>query len=155
MRPRYTQPPTISAANGFASLIDSITALRTVTGPSLSNSGAHNSETRVPPPHRADTGTKLAAKLTLKVLRTADELDAGEQRNAARQQHGETAHLHAAILAGGRPRLVPAGERPAARRIVDVIEQAALGHQQRVRLERALCNGNGSGGKRKEFAHGR
>lgn len=81
---------------------------------------------------------KLLA-LTLKVLRTADELDAGEQRDAARQQHGKAAHLHAAILAGGRARLVPAGERPAARRIVDVVEEAALRHQQGVRLERALC----------------
>lgn len=81
----------------------------------------------------------MRAVLTLKVLGTADELDAGEQRNAARQQHGKAAHLHAAILAGGRSGLVPARERPAARRIVNVIEQAALGHQQGVRLEWSLC----------------
>ena len=76
---------------------------------------------------------------TFEVLGTADELYTGEERDAAGQQHGEATHLHVAILAGGGPGLVPPNERPAPGRVVDVIEQAALRHEQCIRLEGSLC----------------
>lgn len=73
------------------------------------------------------------------MLRTAHELDAWEEGDAARQQHGEAPHLHSAVLTSQGASLIPPHERPAPGRIVDVIEQAALGHQQRVRLEWSFC----------------
>lgn len=84
--------------------------------------------------------TQLIHTLTFEVLGAAHKLDAREQRNAARQQHGEAAHLHAALLARSRSRLVPAAERPAARRIMNVIEEAAFRHEECVRLEWSLCS---------------
>lgn len=77
------------------------------------------------------------------MLRAAHELDAGEQRDAAGQQHGEATHLHVPVLAGGRPGLVPPDERPAPGRVVDVVEEATLGHQERIRLERAFWKQGG------------
>jgi hypothetical protein len=53
------------------------------------------------------------AHLTFKVLWTADELDAREQRDSAWQQHGEAAHLHVPFLASGRAGLIPSHEWPA------------------------------------------
>jgi len=73
--------------------------------------------------------------LTLEVLGTADELHAGEDRDATGQEHGEAAHLHATLLASGCSSLVPPHEWPAAGGVVDVVEEAALGNQQGVRLE--------------------
>lgn len=69
------------------------------------------------------------------MLGTADELNAGEDGYAAGQEHGEAAHLHAALLAGSCSGLVPPHERPAPGGVVDVVEEAALRHQQGVRLE--------------------
>jgi len=69
------------------------------------------------------------------VLGTADELHAGEDRDAAGQEHGEAAHLHTTLLASGCSSLVPPHEWPAAGGVVDVVEEAALGNQQGVRLE--------------------
>lgn len=63
------------------------------------------------------------------MFRAADKLDAGEQRDATGQQHGEASHLHATVLAGQRASLVPPNERPAPGGVVDVIEEASLGHQ--------------------------
>lgn len=76
---------------------------------------------------------------TFVMLRTAHELNTWEEGDATRQQHGEAAHLHSAILTSERTSLIPPHERPAPGRVVDVIEQAALGHQQRVRLEWSFC----------------
>lgn len=73
------------------------------------------------------------------MFRTADELNAREQRDSAGQEHGKAAHLHATVLAGERTGLIPPDEWPASRGIVNVIEQAALGHQQSVRLEWSFC----------------
>lgn len=61
-------------------------------------------------------------RLTFEMLWTADELDARKQRDAARQQDGKAAHLHAALLAGGRARLIPSHEWPTTGCIVYVIE---------------------------------
>lgn len=83
-------------------------------------------------------------QLTLEVLRAANKLDAREQRNSARQQHCKASHLHIAVLAGSSTGLIPAGKRPAARRIVDVIEKAAFWHQQSVRLEWSFWSGTKS-----------
>lgn len=80
--------------------------------------------------------------LTLEVLRTADELDATEEGDAAGQQHGERAELEAALLAGVAGGRVPPGEGPAVALVVDVVEEAVLGNEKGVRLERTLCNKN-------------
>lgn len=63
------------------------------------------------------------------MFRTAHKLDSREQGDSAGQEHGEAAHLHTTVLAGEGSGLVPPDERPAPGRIVDVIEQATLGHQ--------------------------
>jgi len=73
-------------------------------------------------------------------LRTADELDSGEERNAARKEHGEGAQDEVPLKAALRGRLVPARELPAARLVVHVVEQARLRYQQGVALERSLCD---------------
>jgi hypothetical protein len=82
---------------------------------------------------------KKMCKLTFEMLGTADELDAREQRDSAWQKHGEAAHLHVAFLTGCGSGLVPSDKWPAARCIVDVIEEAALGYEKCVRLEGTLC----------------
>lgn len=69
----------------------------------------------------------------------ANELDAGEEGDAAGQQHGEGAQRQASLAAGVGGRRVPAVEGPALGLVVDVVEQAVLRHQQRVALEGALC----------------
>ena len=68
----------------------------------------------------------------------ADKLHAAEDVDAAGEQHGEAAELHAAVPAGAARRGVPLVEVPALGLVVDVVKQAVLRHQQRVRLEGAL-----------------
>lgn len=79
------------------------------------------------------------AKLTLEMFRAADKFNAREQGNAAWQQHGEAAHLHATFLACGSTSLIPSHKWPATRCIVNMIEQAAFGDEQGVRLEWSFC----------------
>lgn len=70
--------------------------------------------------------------------RAADELDAREDADAAWQQHGVALQLHVAFLTTLRARLVPIVRRLTHRLVVDVVEQAVLGYEQRVRLERSF-----------------
>lgn len=79
-------------------------------------------------------------KLTFKMLWAADKLDAGEEGNSTRQEHGEASHLHVALLARCRSSLVPSWEGPATGRVVNVIEQTSFRHQQSIRLEWSFCN---------------
>lgn len=72
------------------------------------------------------------SSLTFEVLWAAHELDTGEQRDSAGQQHGEASHLHVSVLACGGAGLIPPDERPASGRVVDVVKQATLGHQKSV-----------------------
>ena len=67
----------------------------------------------------------------------ADELDAGEDVDAAGQQHREALDPHAAITAsaGGSP--VPLVKVPAPGLVVDVVEETVLGDQESVALERS------------------
>ena len=69
----------------------------------------------------------------------ADELDAGEDVDAAGEQHGEALDAHAALAARPARRAVPLVEVHALRLVVDVVEQAVLGHEQSVALERSGC----------------
>lgn len=73
------------------------------------------------------------------MLRAAHELDPREEADAAGQQHGEAPQLQAPLLAGAARSHVPPAELPAVALVVDVVEQAALRHQQGVRLEGAFC----------------
>ena len=68
----------------------------------------------------------------------ANKLDAAEDVNAAREEHGEGAELHAAITAGTARGRVPLIEVPAFCLVVNVIKETVLGHQEGVRLEGAL-----------------
>ena len=72
-------------------------------------------------------------------LGAADKLDAGEDVDAAGQQHGEALDAHAALAARLAGRAVPVVEVHALRLVVDVVEEAVLGHEQRVALERSGC----------------
>lgn len=72
------------------------------------------------------------------MLRTANKLNAREERYATGKEHGETPHLHATVLAGSSSGLVPSDEGPATGCIVDMIEEATLGHQKCIRLERTF-----------------
>lgn len=69
----------------------------------------------------------------------ADKLDAWEETYAARQQHGEGAKTQPALSARSASCGVPPGELPAPALVVDVVEETALGDQQRVRLEWTFC----------------
>jgi len=79
--------------------------------------------------------------VSLRVLlaRAADELDAAEDVDAAGQEHGEAAHAHVAVGAGGGGRAVPLVEVPTPAGVVHVVEEAVLGHQERVALEGPGC----------------
>ena len=68
----------------------------------------------------------------------ANKLDATEDINAARKEHGEGAELHAAITAGAARSRVPLVKIPAFCLVVNVIKETVLGHQEGVRLEGAL-----------------
>ena len=72
------------------------------------------------------------------MLRTADELDAAEEGNAAGQEHGEGAQLEFSFLARDSCRGIPSAERPAVALVVNVVEKAVLWYQQGVRLERSF-----------------
>ena len=68
----------------------------------------------------------------------ANKLDATEDINATREEHGEGAELHAAITTGATCSRVPLVEVPAFCLVVNVIKEAMLRHQEGVRLEGAL-----------------
>ena len=68
----------------------------------------------------------------------ANKLDAAEDVNAAREEHGEGAELHAAVTAGTARGRVPLVEVPAFCLVVNVIKETVLRHQEGVRLEGAL-----------------
>ena len=69
----------------------------------------------------------------------ADELDAGEDVNAAGQEHREALYPHAAVAAGSGCSPVPLVKVPAPGLVVDMIEEAVLGHEQGVALEWSGC----------------
>lgn len=69
----------------------------------------------------------------------ADELDSGEDVDAAGQQHGEALHPHSAVAAGPGGGPVPLVEVPASGLVVDVVEQTVLRDQEGVALERSGC----------------
>lgn len=73
------------------------------------------------------------------MLRAADELDPREEADTAGQQHGETPQLQASLLAGAPGGHIPPAKLPAVALVMDMVEQAALRHQQGVRLEGAFC----------------
>ncbi len=68
----------------------------------------------------------------------AHELDAAEDIDAAWEEHGEGAELHAAVSAGAARGRVPLVEVPAFCLVMNVVKQAMLGYQEGVRLEGAL-----------------
>ena len=72
-------------------------------------------------------------------LGAADKLDAGEDVDAAGEQHGEALDAHAALAARVARRAVPVVEVHALRLVVDVVEEAVLGHEQGVALEGTGC----------------
>ena len=72
--------------------------------------------------------------------RAAHELHAAEHVDAAGEEHGEGAELHAAVRARAPRGRVPLVEVPALCLIVNVVKETVLGHQQGVRLEGSLCN---------------
>lgn len=73
------------------------------------------------------------------MFRAAHELHSREQANPTRQQHRKGPQSQAALCTGASSRRVPPRELPAAALVVDVIEEAALGDQERVRLEWTFC----------------
>lgn len=73
------------------------------------------------------------------MLWAANKLDAREQADAARQQHCEGPQSQPSLSAGAPSCGVPPRELPATALVVDVVEETALRHQQRVRLEWAFC----------------
>lgn len=73
------------------------------------------------------------------MLRAADEFHSGEQADATGQEHSEGPQSQAPLGAGASGGGVPAGELPAPRLVVDVVEETALGDEERVRLEWTFC----------------
>ena len=71
---------------------------------------------------------------------TADELDAVEFVDAARLEDGEVLQLEVARAARLQCRAVPVRVGRTETRVVNVVEHAVLGHQQRVALERTHCH---------------
>ena len=86
-------------------------------------------------------GKQLALLLTFPGLlgRAADELDPGEDVNAAGKQHREAPQLHGAIRAGAAGGPVPLVEVPTLGLVVDVVKETVLRDKEGVRLERSLC----------------
>lgn len=79
-------------------------------------------------------------QLTLKMFRTAHELNAREQTDPARQQHSKRPQPETSLCACAPSGCVPLGKLPASALVVDVVEEAAFRHQQRVRLEWTFCD---------------
>ena len=73
------------------------------------------------------------------MLRAADKLDTREQADSTRQQHREGPELQSPLGAGTSSSSVPPGELPAPGLVVDVVEETAFWHQERVRLEWTFC----------------
>lgn len=73
------------------------------------------------------------------MFRAADKFNAREQADSTGQEHSESPEPKAPLRAGAASGGVPAGKLPAAALVVDVVEQAALRDQQRVRLEWTFC----------------
>ena len=88
-------------------------------------------------------------------LGAADKLDAGEDVDAAGEQHGEALDAHAALAARVARRAVPVVEVHALRLVVDVVEEAVLGHEQRVALEGSGCARERQRNKKEEGKEGR
>lgn len=65
----------------------------------------------------------------------ADKLDTREQADSTRQEHRKSPELQSSLGASATSRSVPPRELPAPRLVVDVVEETAFRHQQRVRLE--------------------
>lgn len=72
------------------------------------------------------------------MFRTTNELNATEEGDAAGQQHGEGAKLESTVLAGGGSCCIPSAEGPTVALVVDVVEEAIVRDEERVRLEWTL-----------------
>ena len=77
--------------------------------------------------------------------RAADKLDAGEDVDAAGEEHREAAKSHRPIGASPSRRPVPLVKVPALGLVVYVVKETVLRHQEGVRLERSLCGESVSG----------
>ena len=75
------------------------------------------------------TGLSIDEPTFLGLEGAADELDAGEDVDAAGEEHGEALHPHAAITAGPGGGPVPLVKVPAPGLVVDVVEETVLGHE--------------------------
>lgn len=69
------------------------------------------------------------------MLWAANELDSREEADTAGKKHGESPQTKSTLLARVSSGRVPAGELPATALVVDVVEEAALGDEQSIRLE--------------------
>lgn len=77
--------------------------------------------------------------LTFKMLWAADKLDAREQADSTRQQHRKGPELQSPLGASTSGGSVPPGKLPAPGLVVDVVEETAFRHEERVRLEWTFC----------------
>lgn len=74
------------------------------------------------------------------MLWAANELDTREQADPARQQHREGSQPESPLRTRTPRSRVPPRELPASALVVDMVEEAALRHEQRVRLEWTFCD---------------